>query len=257
MHGLINKAIQSFITDSFGEAVWHNVRDQAGIAQELGPDGFEAMQHYDDRVTEAMLTVAGRLLDRSRCSLLEDLGTYLVSNPQLASLRRLLRFGGVSFTDFLYSLEDLPGRTRLAVPELALPEIDTEEQGEGRFLLICRACPPGFGHVMMGILRALADDYGALAVIEHVGDGRGLADDNGAAIMPATTPDTMPDTMTAIPAAPAWPGRPDAPPGTHGAASGLQSRRAENRADEQIIIEVYDPAFHSGRRFDLVGAESP
>ena len=245
MHGLINKAIQSFITDSFGAAVWHEVRDRAGIAPELGPDGFEAMQHYDDRLTEAMLTVASGLLERPRCSLLEDLGTYLVSNPQLASLRRLLRFGGVSFTDFLYSLEDLPGRTRLAVPELALPEIDTEEQGEGRFLLICRACPPGFGHVMMGILRALADDYGALAVIEHVGDGRGMAADNGAATIPG------------IGAAPAGTIRPDAPPFAGAKSPVAHSRRDENRADERIIIEVYDPAFHSGRRFDLVGAESP
>ena len=244
MHGLINKAIQSFITDSFGEAVWQRVSAQSGVAQDLGPDGFEAMQQYDDRITDSMLAVAARLLERTRCSLLEDLGTYLVCNPRLASLRRLLRFGGVSFTDFLYSLEDLPGRTRLAVPELALPEIDTEEQGEGRFLLICRACPPGFGHVLMGILRALADDYGALAVIDHVGDGRGMAVESGGASMPAITV-VQADTVC-----------PDAPARTQGNAASFPNRRDESRADERIIIEVYDPAFHSGRRFDLVGAES-
>ena len=27
----------------------------------------------------------------------------------------------------------------------------------------------GFGHVVMGLLRAMADDYGALALLEHKG----------------------------------------------------------------------------------------
>lgn len=229
MHGLINKAIESFITDSFGEAVWQRVSVQSGIVQDLGSDGFEAMQQYDDRITDAMLAVAARLLDRTRCSLLEDLGTYLVGNPRLAALRRLLRFGGVSFTDFLYSLEELQGRTLLAVPELVLPEIVTDELSQGRFLLTCRACPPGFGHVMLGILRAMADDYGALAVLEHKG------------AQPGANPDRRPGNRTA-------------------AANGARpagGRRAIPVQDEIIAIEVHDPAFHSGRRFELVGAESP
>lgn len=223
MHGLVNKAIQSFITDSFGASAWQAINLQSGIAHELGPDGFEAMQHYDDRLTQALLAVAARQLDRSRCSLLEDLGTYLVSNPRLAALRRLLRFGGVSFTDFLYSLEDLQGRTLLAVPELLLPEIVTEEQGQGRFLLTCRRCPSGFGHVMLGILRALADDYGALAVLEHLG----------------TAADTPADRASGM------------------GAPQRRGRRGPELLDERIMIEVHDPAFHSGRRFDLVGAEYP
>lgn len=241
MHGLINKAIQSFITDSFGEAVWQGVSTQSGLAEELGPDGFEAMQHYDDHVTETVVTVAANLLDRPRDSLLEDLGTYLVSNPRLAALRRLLRFGGVSFTDFLYSLEDLPGRTLLAVPELALPEIVTEEKGEGRFLLICHACPPGFGHVMLGILRALADDYGALAVLEHIGARPETEGVTQRQRQPGLTRTT----------------RQVATGNSDRDACSSPDRRHEDLQDEYIMIEVHDPAFHSGRQFQLVGAENP
>ncbi len=169
MHGLINKAIQAFLSDAFGAAAWDRISRHAGLAQDLGCEGFEAMQTYDPHLTEAILDSASALLDRPRASLLEDLGTYLVSNPRVAALRRLLRFGGVSFTDFLHSLDDLPGRTRLAVPELLLPELLTEETAPGRFNLTILSCPPGFGHVMLGVLRALADDYGALTVAEHRG----------------------------------------------------------------------------------------
>jgi Heme NO binding. len=203
MHGLINKALQSFIGDSFGTAVWRDVAQRSGIAQLLGPDGFEAMQGYDDSLTEAVIEAAVTLLRRPRDSLLEDLGTYLISNEHMEPLRRLLRFGGVSFTDFLYSLDELQGRSHLAVPDLALPELALTEAGTDRFLLTCRDGAPGFGHVMVGILRALADDYGALAVLEH----RGMR-----------VVDNADGTPSAV---------------------------------EMIRIEVHDPAYHDGKRFDL------
>jgi len=212
MHGLINTAIQSFLRDSFGEALWQEVALRSGLAEELGADGFEAMQLYDAHLGDAVLAIASQLLAVPRDSLLEDLGTYLISNDRLEPLRRLLRFGGVSFTDFLYSLDDLQGRTRLAVPELELPELTLSEDGPGRFALTCHRCPAGFGHVMVGILRTLADDYGALAVLEHGGS------------------------------------RP---------ASATGARRADHLPDELITIELYDPAFHTGRRFELALAEAP
>lgn len=211
MHGLISKAIQSFLQDSHGIALWEEVALRSGVALQLGPDGFEAMQRYDRTLVEAVLATASQALATPRESLLEDLGTYLVSNDRLEALRRLLRFGGVSFTDFLYSLDDLQGRTRMAVPELELPELSIDEDGPGRFILTCHQCPGGFGHVMVGVLRTLADDYGALAVLEH----RGC--------------------------------RP---------AEGCGARRADQTSDELIAIELYDPAYHAGRSFELAVPEA-
>jgi len=169
MHGLVNKSIQSFITDSFGGAAWDMVLRNSGVGRSIEANSFEAMQIYDDKITYAVIEAAVDVLKRPRECLLEDLGTYLISNDKLEPLRRLLRFGGVSFTDFLYSLDDLQGRSSLAVPELALPELIVEEAGEGTFVLECRHGARGFGHVLVGILRALADDYGALAVLEYTG----------------------------------------------------------------------------------------
>lgn len=166
MQGLINRAIEAFVTDTFGTALWAQVAPGAGPADGVA---ITAMDRRDAARAFDRLGEVARLLDRPHDSLLEDLGTFLVSNPRLDPLRRLLRFGGVSFTDFLYSLEDLQGRTRLAVPELELPELTMRAGAPGQFRLTCHACPEGFGHVMLGLLRALADDYGALAVLAHQG----------------------------------------------------------------------------------------
>jgi len=103
--------------------------------------------------------------------LLEDLGTYLVCHPNTEALRRLLRFGGDSFTEFLYSLDDLADRVRLAVPDLVLPPLELTEHMPGRFTLRAGPGLAGFGHVVIGLLRAMADDYGVLALVELAADG--------------------------------------------------------------------------------------
>ena len=64
----------------------------------------------------------------------------------------------------------MPGRAQLAVPDIGLPAIRVIPHSQGRFTLICQGTVAGFGHVLAGVLRAMADDYGALALIDHVGE---------------------------------------------------------------------------------------
>ena len=104
-------------------------------------------------------------------AILEDIGTYLISHPKNEPIRRLMRFGGADFVEFLHSMDDLPGRTRLALPGLRLPSIHLEESTPMQFTVSCTDQLPGFGHVLVGLLRAMADDYGALAVLEYAGRG--------------------------------------------------------------------------------------
>lgn len=170
MHGLVNRAIQDFLVDSYGPAQWA----ATVLRAELDFDDFEPMLVYDDALTPRVLSAACDVLDRHYEDLLEDLGTYLVSHPNTEALRRLLRFGGVTFVDFLHSLDDLPDRGRLAVPDLDLPRIELRDHSIDRFSLVCECPLPGFGHLLMGALRAMADDYGTLAYLEHDGGENGI-----------------------------------------------------------------------------------
>lgn len=164
VHGLINRSIQCFIRDTYGPKAWQDIATQA----EIDINGFEAMLYYEDGLTDAMLDAASDVLSKPKNMLLEDLGTYLVSHPNLERLRRLLRFGGETFADFLHTLDELPERTRLAVPDLDLPIMELAAIDENTFHLACEGNKPGFGHVMVGLLRTLADDYGALAYLEYL-----------------------------------------------------------------------------------------
>lgn len=175
MHGLINRSLEGFLRDTYGNKIWQDVVTAAALEF----DNFEAMLEYDDALTYAVLDAAAAQLARPRETLLEDMGTYLVSNPKVEALRRLLRFGGVTFTEFLHSLEDLHERAKLAVPELELPRLYLLGPSDsGDFKLVCNGGYVGFGYVLMGLLRTMADDYGALVLLDSQDNGNGSGEIN-------------------------------------------------------------------------------
>ena len=163
MHGLIIRSFESFLRNTYGNCLWGAVVG----ALDAGVDRFEPMFHYDDALARGLLDGAANRLGKPAEALLEDFGTYLVAHPASERVRRLLRFGGVDFEDFLASLEDLGGRARLAVPDLDLPDFEMYEAGGGRFLVRSRNACPEFAPVFRGLMRALADDYGALLMIDE------------------------------------------------------------------------------------------
>lgn len=162
MHGVINRSLQCFLRDTYGPSIWDAIVREAS----LPVSSFEAMLSYDDALTDRVIDAAALVLRRPREMVLEDLGHYLVSHETLTFLRRLLRFSGVNFADFVNSLEELPDRGRLALPNLEVPELELIDHGSGQFTLHCSAPLQGVGHAMVGLLRAMADDYGALVMLE-------------------------------------------------------------------------------------------
>ncbi len=165
MHGLINKALQGFVTDTYGQSVW----DEAATRANLGLQEFETFAEYPENMMISILDAVARVLGREPADLAEDAGTYLVTHPNTSSVRRLLRFSGANFTEFLHSLDDLSDRARLAVPGLVLPRLMLTEPNPNSFILECEAMAYPSAHVMMGVLRAMADDYGALAILDYRG----------------------------------------------------------------------------------------
>ncbi len=167
MDALLLRSVQGYVLDTFGVFEWQEVCRRAGLTVET----FEPMLRYDPGTADRLALVVAQVLGRSVDTVWEDVGTYLVTNPDREGVRRLLRFGGTSFADFLHSLEELPGRARLAMPHLEAPELVLDEVGPDRFRLRCQYHLRGLQRVLVGLLTAMADDYGALCLIEAGDDG--------------------------------------------------------------------------------------
>ncbi len=165
MHGTVNHSLQLFICHSYGLDTWKEVMRTAGFDFVE----FESMMSYEHHYTTAIVHTATQVLSRPSAELLEDFGTFLVSHTRFEAVRRLLRFGGEDFIDFLHSLDDLADSARVAIPDLHLPKVELDQVSESQFVLNCDATLQGYAHAMIGVLRAMADDYGALALLEHTG----------------------------------------------------------------------------------------
>ncbi|MEI4487007.1 heme NO-binding domain-containing protein [Frigidibacter sp. MR17.14] len=165
MHGLVNRALQCFLRDTYPPQVWRDLASELGI----GRDGFEAMLDYPEPLARRFLALAADRLGKPDLVLLEDLGAYLVGRE---AIRRLLRFGGSSYPDFLLSLEDLPDRVALALPELRLPALAVRAVAGGHYRVTVAPAADGtlppelVTPVLAGLLRAMADDYGALVFLD-------------------------------------------------------------------------------------------
>lgn len=161
MQGLVCRSLEIFLRDSRGAAVWDRIARRAGL-----PDGgVETFLPIDPALADRLLQVAASETRLPLPALLEDVGTHFVTHPKREGIRRLMRFGGADFTEFLLSLQDLPARAALALPDLRLPAITVTETAPDRFDIALGAGLPGLGHVAAGMIRAMADDYGALVLL--------------------------------------------------------------------------------------------
>lgn len=117
---------------------------------------------------EEMLRDAARNLTKPMDELIEDLGAWLVRQNEIW---RLLRFCGSDFLDFLLRLDELPERMRLVTDDIAVPEITLSRSENGLVWVTLGGGSPRWAALFSGLLRAMADDYGALCVITRNDDG--------------------------------------------------------------------------------------
>lgn len=163
MHGMICKSLETFLRAHHGDAVWADVCRAA----RMDGSGFESMRIYPDRLYLTVVSAAADRLGRPVSALMEDVGTWICTHPPLEAVRRLIRFSGPTYEDLIWSLEELEDRARLALPDLDFPRCEVEEIGDGRFDVTVSWPIAGAAAVMTGMLRAMADDYGVLAVLDR------------------------------------------------------------------------------------------
>lgn len=162
MHGLINRSIECFLRDNYGDPAWGRIAASLNI----DPAGFEPFRHYPDPLTLQLIAAATEVLHKPEPELLEDVGAWLARTEPA---RRLLRFSGSDFADFVLALEELPGRAHLVLPDIDMPRIAVTVEGVGQFRVTTSHAPPEWRSLLAGVLRAMSDDYGALALIVDEG----------------------------------------------------------------------------------------
>lgn len=163
MHRLIDKAIEEFLRVSYGDALHDAVTQAVAKAVDLPT---EAGMHDNIRIH-----VAARRLAKPVEELFEDLGAWLARQEPI---RRLLRFSGRQFAEFVMRLHELPGRAHMILPDIGMPAIYVTECSIGDLRVILPDAETGWTALLAGMLRVMADDYGALVLISVEGNQIGV-----------------------------------------------------------------------------------
>ncbi|MFB9223441.1 heme NO-binding domain-containing protein [Paracoccus cavernae] len=164
MLGLVNRSIEVFLRTTYGEKVWKEIAARADVDAR----GFNSLRHYADETTTRLLRCAATTLKKTTLEILEDTGSWMV---RLEPIRRLLRFSGGEFAEFIDALEELPARARMALPDLVFPPLTVTQKEGGIYDVQGHGWPFGLQWIVAGVLRGMADDYGVLALIEADADG--------------------------------------------------------------------------------------
>ncbi|WP_372803460.1 heme NO-binding domain-containing protein [Paracoccus seriniphilus] len=165
MQQLVVRAVEEFLRQTYGDDLWLRVAGNPGDDDRLALMGG-AFTSRGVSVRD-LVTSAAAELGKTAQELLEDGGAWLASRE---AIRRLLRFSGHDFRDFILSLEELPGRAHFVVPDLGVPEINVSVCEQGVFWLTLPEDSLGWPSILGGIIRAMADDYGALGVVNVEGN---------------------------------------------------------------------------------------
>lgn len=168
MQGMINRSLESFLRTTYGDAIWQEILHLARINQ----GDFLAMASAHPSDGRRVVWAAARILGKPVDEMLEDLGGWLV---RLEPIRRLLRFSGTDFVEFVHSLDELPGRARMILPDLPPHGLTVERAGPHTYAIRLEGAPAGWIWVLAGALRGMADDYGTLALIVVSGQSISLS----------------------------------------------------------------------------------
>lgn len=168
MHGLISRSFELFLRDCYGDRIWERAARQAKV----DPRGIFLLQKSPDKVSETLIEEAAAILRQEKGELVEDLGGWLT---QREPIRRLLRFSGRDFSEFVESLGEFPRRAQMVIQSLKVPRVVVTMPTAQSYEVTIDGGSDIWPMLLAGVLRGMADDYGALAVITV--QGRRLAVD--------------------------------------------------------------------------------
>ncbi|MCH7569539.1 MAG: heme NO-binding domain-containing protein [Deltaproteobacteria bacterium] len=172
MHGMVNKVLESSISDEYGTDVWARVTERAGV----DVDFFVEMMSYPDDITYAIVKAACDELNVSGDQFLEWFGHRWIESTSRGSYQQYYEMA-TDMLGFLEHLNHLHQDLAHAMPDLNTPTFRLLRSEDGPAVLEYFTERPGLTAFVVGLLLGLADHYGQTVEIE-VAERR---EDNGRA----------------------------------------------------------------------------
>lgn len=155
MYGLVNQAIEGFVTSSFGEKVWESIKAKAGVLEPV----FMSNEPYPDEVTFALVVAGAKELKLTPDQVLEAFGEYWVLFTAQEGYGALLEACGSDLKTFMRNLPNLHSRMSLIFPQLRIPEFSCFVESNGNLRVEYRSSRSGLSAFVVGLFKGLSKRF--------------------------------------------------------------------------------------------------
>jgi len=164
MYGIINKALEELVTETFGEKVWENIK----IKSNIDIDYFISNQSYNDQIT---YDIAIAISNETKTPLNETLtlfGEWWILKTAKEKYGSLLSFGGKDIKEFLEHLPDFHARLMLLYPNLTPPEFKIINSKENEITIKYSSTRSGLKDFVTGLFQGISKLFKTETKIEIV-----------------------------------------------------------------------------------------
>lgn len=165
MYGLVNRSIEELVTARFGAPTWEQIRDAAGVTDEV----FLSNETYPDSMTYQLVGAASRILGMPADQILEAFGEHWVLHTAQESYGAMLDLGGRNLKDFLLYLPHLHSRVQLHFPRLSPPVFWVTDVTDGAATVHHRTTREGLAPFVVGLLKGLGRRFSTQVAVSQVG----------------------------------------------------------------------------------------
>ncbi len=164
MYGLVNSAIKSLVSKEFGEEVWSDIVERAGINEHE----FIDMQSYPDDVTYSLIHVASEVLNIPKNNILKTFGEYWLVYTGEVGYAGLLDMVGSNLDDFLSNLDTIHASVEVSFTELKPPIFGVNRLSKNQWDVRYFSEREGLGAMLEGLIVGLAKRFKEEITIESL-----------------------------------------------------------------------------------------
>ena len=151
MYGMVNKAVEDMVVMHHGEAVWEQIKAEAGVDVEV----FMSNEGYPDEVTYNLVGAASELLGLPAEQILIGFGEHWVLHTAQEGYGGLMAAAGRTLPEFLRNLPNFHSRVSMIFPKLQPPRFECTDISEGSLKLHYYSDREGLTSFVIGLMQGL------------------------------------------------------------------------------------------------------
>lgn len=151
MYGMVNKAIEDMVCANHGEAVWEQIKAEAGV----DVDVFMSNEGYPDEITYQLVGAASKILKLPADAILEAFGEHWVLHTAQEGYGGLMQAAGKSLPEFLANLPNFHSRVAMIFPKLRPPRFQCTDVTASSLRLHYFTHRPALTPFVVGLMKGL------------------------------------------------------------------------------------------------------